>query len=179
MGFSSLASAFLIHVLKTHRLETKISRDFYVRRILPLGFLMARHSVPAASVLTRERAPDTPCMASGFDARFRKPGVPVPERELHSDPQGRDARAHHARACGGPPGEAKHAGAAPHRGVLTRFSRQFAHMPRAQVTIAVSIIAVGTAISSWGELAFSMLGFVIMMTSGAPNGALTPFEFNT
>ncbi len=37
----------------------------------------------------------------------------------------------------------------------------------AQVTIAVSIIAVGTAIASWGELAFSMVGFIIMVTSGA------------
>jgi hypothetical protein len=31
----------------------------------------------------------------------------------------------------------------------------------------VSIIAFGTAISSWGELAFSMLGFIIMILSGA------------
>ena len=34
-----------------------------------------------------------------------------------------------------------------------------------QVTVAVSIIAVGTAIASWGELAFSMVGFLIMVTS--------------
>jgi|APGre2960657444_1045066.scaffolds.fasta_scaffold00508_3 hypothetical protein len=43
MGFSSLAAAFLVHGLKTHPLkEAKITRDFYTRRILPLGFLMAR-----------------------------------------------------------------------------------------------------------------------------------------
>jgi hypothetical protein len=35
------------------------------------------------------------------------------------------------------------------------------------VTVAVSIIAGGTAIAAWGELAFSMLGFIIMLTSGA------------
>lgn len=35
----------------------------------------------------------------------------------------------------------------------------------AQVTIAVSIIAVGTAVASWGELAFSLLGFIIMVSS--------------
>ena len=33
----------LIHVLKTHKLETKgISREFYLSRIFPLGFLMVR-----------------------------------------------------------------------------------------------------------------------------------------
>jgi len=35
----------------------------------------------------------------------------------------------------------------------------------AQVAVAVSIIAFGTAIASWGELAFSLLGFLIMVTS--------------
>jgi hypothetical protein len=40
-----------------------------------------------------------------------------------------------------------------------------------QVTIAVSIIAFGTAISSWGELAFSLLGFIIMVLSGACTAA--------
>ena len=33
------------------------------------------------------------------------------------------------------------------------------------MTVAVSIIAVGTAVASWGELAFSLLGFIIMVTS--------------
>lgn len=37
--------------------------------------------------------------------------------------------------------------------------------PSTPVTVAVSIIAVGTAIASWGELAFSVLGFAIMLTS--------------
>ena len=33
----------LIHVLKTHKLETKgITREFYLSRIFPLGFLMVR-----------------------------------------------------------------------------------------------------------------------------------------
>jgi hypothetical protein len=40
MGFSSLASALLIHVFKTHRLEHKMTRDFYMRRVLPMGFFM-------------------------------------------------------------------------------------------------------------------------------------------
>jgi hypothetical protein len=42
MGFSSLASVVLIHVLKTHKLEHKMTREFYFKRIFPLGFLMAR-----------------------------------------------------------------------------------------------------------------------------------------
>ena len=43
LGFSSLASTVLIHVLKTHKLETKgITREFYLSRIFPLGFLMVR-----------------------------------------------------------------------------------------------------------------------------------------
>jgi hypothetical protein len=33
------------------------------------------------------------------------------------------------------------------------------------VTLAVAVIAIGTAVSSWGELAFSMLGFIFMVTS--------------
>ena len=37
----------LIHVLKTHKLETKgITRDFYLTRIFPLGFLMVRVARP-------------------------------------------------------------------------------------------------------------------------------------
>lgn len=39
--------------------------------------------------------------------------------------------------------------------------------PSTPVTIAVSIIALGTAIASWGELAFSLLGFVVMILSEA------------
>jgi len=41
MGFSSLASAVLVHVLGTHKLEHKMTREQYLRRIFPLGFLMA------------------------------------------------------------------------------------------------------------------------------------------
>jgi hypothetical protein len=38
----------LIHVLKTHKLETKgVTREFYLYRIFPLGFLMARALAPA------------------------------------------------------------------------------------------------------------------------------------
>ena len=37
--------------------------------------------------------------------------------------------------------------------------------PSNPVTLAVAVIAVGTAVASWGELAFSMLGFVFMVTS--------------
>ncbi len=46
MGFSSLASALLVHVFKTHKLEHRMTRDFYVRRIFPLGFLMVRARSP-------------------------------------------------------------------------------------------------------------------------------------
>jgi hypothetical protein len=36
-----------------------------------------------------------------------------------------------------------------------------------QVAIAVSVITVGTGISSYGELAFSLLGFLMVVVSGA------------
>jgi hypothetical protein len=49
MGFSSLASATLIHVFNTHKLEHRMTRDFYARRIFPLGFLMARRPPHAAA----------------------------------------------------------------------------------------------------------------------------------
>lgn len=56
MGFSSLASAILIHVLKTHKLETKgITHEFYLHRIFPLGFLMVRAS-PARARRGPQRA---------------------------------------------------------------------------------------------------------------------------
>ena len=42
LGFSFCASATLIHVAKTHKLEQRRTRDFYMKRICPLGFLMAR-----------------------------------------------------------------------------------------------------------------------------------------
>ena len=48
MGFSSLASVVLIHGLKTHKLEHKMTREFYFKRIFPLGFLMARFAAPPA-----------------------------------------------------------------------------------------------------------------------------------
>jgi hypothetical protein len=48
LGFSSLASSVLIHVVKTHKLETKgVTREFYLYRIFPLGFLMVRAPAPA------------------------------------------------------------------------------------------------------------------------------------
>jgi drug/metabolite transporter (DMT)-like permease len=37
--------------------------------------------------------------------------------------------------------------------------------PSAAVTVAVAVIATGTAIASWGELAFNMLGFLFMILS--------------
>ena len=59
LGFSSLASTVLIHVLKTHKLETKgITREFYLSRIFPLGFLMVcarrgRATQPEAQLASR------------------------------------------------------------------------------------------------------------------------------
>lgn len=57
MGFSSLASAVLIHVFKTHRLEHKLTRDFYVRRVLPMGFFMVRLTGGALFPRSRLRSP--------------------------------------------------------------------------------------------------------------------------
>ena len=61
-----MASAVLIHVLKTHKLETKgVTREFYLHRIFPLGFLMVRPLRPA----TRSPARATRLPASsGADA---------------------------------------------------------------------------------------------------------------
>lgn len=42
MGFSSFASATLIHVIRSHKLEHRMTRDFWLTRVFPLGFVMAR-----------------------------------------------------------------------------------------------------------------------------------------
>jgi len=48
MGFSSLASATLIHVVRSHKLENRMTRDFWLTRVFPLGFVMARPPAPGA-----------------------------------------------------------------------------------------------------------------------------------
>lgn len=98
---------------------------------------------------------------SGGDSRLRQLGILVPEREFYPDPQGCYARHDHGRPRRRQAGQTQHAGACDDEHWLST-SRSLTSV---QVTIAVSIIAVGTAVASWGELAFSMLGFIIMVTS--------------
>ena len=110
MGFSSLASALLIHVFKTHRLEHKMSRDFYVRRVLPMGFFMVRPNLRSALPPLR-RLTHPPAPAAGGDPGVRQPGIPVLERQLHTDPQGCHTGHDHDCPRGRAPGQAQHAGA--------------------------------------------------------------------
>ena len=117
LGFSSLASTVLIHVLKTHKLETKgVTREFYLYRIFPLGFLMARARAPVPRLSAQAPRLLVICGAdaprrTGGDAGLWKPGVPVPLGVVHSDPQGCDAGDDHGHPRGGAPGQAVHAGA--------------------------------------------------------------------
>jgi hypothetical protein len=71
MGFSSLASALLVHVFKTHKLEHRMTRDFYARRIFPLGFLMVR--ARAAALAPAGRCPLACTLSTAAHAAALRP----------------------------------------------------------------------------------------------------------
>jgi drug/metabolite transporter (DMT)-like permease len=115
-GFSSFCAIMAVHVLQVSSLTTPITRDFYFRRVFPIGaFAAATLSLGNIAYLY---------LSVSF-IQILKAATPVMTSVV----------------C-----------------VAAGLDK-----PSTAVLVAVSVIALGTAVSSYGELAFSLTGFLFVL----------------